>query len=371
MNEYEYYSIPFSNPSSLLIVASEDDTRINLPSSSLTLDRFQSHRIDNIRSSSSLRVTSNKPLTVTSAKSCLGQTRNCDFLVEQVLPAHLWGRAFLVASFLGLKTGETIRIIFSKLSTSVTVTCAESNFFHSTIGRGPGQWVDVELDERGRDRFCIIEATDPVYVVQYARESDGESYMMTIPSIDHYGGFFQGFYAPSFSPYNFVTLYITPENFVPGVAVSVDGVPVINWEAVRCLNDSLCGYIARPILSRQAYHTVVHTNPRAQIGVSAYGYDTFRKGSYGYPVSLQIQSDQGRFNIMLKAIINYTFSSGMDECLPQLDICGSNAECAMDSGHYLCVCNLGYQRFGKTLLCIGMCALSIFCSRSLRLLSHN
>ena len=302
MDDYEYYSLPFSNPSSLLIVASKDDTIITLPSSSLMLDRFQTHRIDNIRSLSSLRVTSNKPISVTSAKSCLGRVSNCDFLVEQVLPTHLWGKTFLVASFSGLKTGETIRIIFSKLSTSVTVTCAESNFFYSTIGRGPGQWVDVELDERGRDRFCIIEATDPVYVVQYARESDGESYMMTIPSIDHYGGFFQGFYTRNYNnPFEFVTIYVTPEYFVPGVeGVSVDGVPVLDWKVVRCRDGSACGYIARPLLRRRRYyHTVVHTNPRARIGVSAYGYDIGRSSSFGYPVSLQMPPDQSKLNINL------------------------------------------------------------------------
>ena len=294
VDDYEYYSLPFSNPSSLFIVASEDDTRINLPSSSLMLDRFQTHRIDNIHSSSSLRVTSNRPVAVTSAKSCLDRARNCDFLVEQVLPTHLWGRAFLVASFSGLKTGESIRIIFSKLSTSVTVTCAESNFFHSTIGRGPGQWVDVELDEGGRDRFCIIEATDPVYVVQYARESDGESYMMTIPSIDHYGGSLQGFYTlASNNPFNFVTLYVTPEYYEPRVdGILVDGVPAVSWKEVQCSNGSICGYIARPVLRRGNYHTIVHTNPRARLGVSAYGYDVHRNISFGFPVSLQIPPDQ-------------------------------------------------------------------------------
>ena len=302
VDDYEYYSLPFSNPSSLLIVASEDDTRINLLSSSLTLDRFQSHRIDDIPSFSSMRVTSDKPVSVTSAKSCLGQAHNCDLLVEQVLPTHLWGKTFLVASFSGLKTGETVRIIFSKLSTSVTVTCAESNFFHSTISRGPGQWVDVELDERGRDRFCIIEANDPVYVVQYARESDGESYMMTIPSIDHYGEFFQGFYTPNYdNPLEFVTIYITPEYFVPGAeGATVDGVPVFDWNVVRCTNDSVCGYIARPLLRRRRYyHTVVHTNPRARLGVSAYGYDIGSSSSFGYPVSLQMLPDQSKLNINL------------------------------------------------------------------------
>ena len=299
MGEHEYFSLPFNNPSSLLIVANEDDTRINLPSSSLVLDRFQTHRIDSIPRLSSLRVTSNKPVSVTSAKSCLGQSRNCDFLIEQVLPTHLWGSTFLVASFSGLKTGESIRIIFSKLSTSVTVTCVESNFFYSTIGRGPGQWVDVELDQRGRDRFCVIEAADPVNVVQFAQESDGESYMMTIPSIDHYGGSFQGFYTlTSNNPFNFVTVYLTTEYYEPRIdGVLVDRVPVVDWKEVQCSNGSLCGYIARPLLRRGLYHTVVHNNPRARVGVSAYGFDTNNNISFGFPVSLQILPDQSEYLI--------------------------------------------------------------------------
>ena len=243
-------------------------------------------------------LTSDKPVSVMSAKSCLDGERNCDYLVEQVLPTHLWGKIFLVASFSGLKRGESIRVIFSKFSTIVTVTCAEGDFHSTIIGRGPGQWEDIELDQDRRDSFCVIEATDPVYVIQFAKESTGDSYMMTIPSIEQYGEFFQAFFTPNRSPFNFVTVYITPEYFVPGnEGVSVDGgIPVDDWKVVKCFNGSVCGYIARPQLRRSFYHTVIHTNPRARVGASAYGYITSSNSSYGYPVSLHIPPDQSELN---------------------------------------------------------------------------
>ena len=297
ISEYEYFSLPFNLASSVLIIASEDDTHITLPSTSLTLDRFQTHQIDSIPILSSLRVTSNKPVSVLSAKSCLDPIDTCDHLVEQVLPTHLWGKIFLVASFSVLKAGETIRVIFLKPSTVLTITCASINFHSTVISRGPGHWEDIELDQDqdGRDRFCAVEATDPVYVIQFAQESVGGTYMMTIPSIDQYGESFQGFYTQNYySPLNFVTVYITPEYFIPGnEGVSVDGVPVDDWKAVECLNGSVCGYIAKPLLrSQRFHHTVSHTNPRARVGVSAYGYITSSNSSYGYPVSLYIPPDQ-------------------------------------------------------------------------------
>ena len=293
---YEYYSIPFNHSSLLLIVATENATNISFQSNSMMLDQFKTHQIDDIPRFSSEKVTSNKPISVISSKSCLDGEFYCDYLAEQILPTHLWGKKFLVASFLGIKAGESIRIIFSESSALLTVTCTDG-FFQVVQRQGLDNWMDVLLDGIN-DRFCVIESNVSVCVVQFAQETDGESYMMTIPSVAQYGDRFVGFYTPNVLSFNFVTLYLTPEHYVPGLGVSVDGLPVQDWTAVRCSDGSTCGYIARPPLRRRYYHTVVHADPRARIGVSAYGYDTSRKSSYGYPVSLQIPSPRGELIII-------------------------------------------------------------------------
>ncbi len=293
VKEYEYYSIPYNYSSLLHLVATEDNTIVNLGSSSIMLDRLQTHQINESKLLTSIRVVSNKPLSVISAKNCVG---SCDFLTEQLLPSHLWGRRFLVASFLGLKNGESLRILASKLPTMVTIACAENNIHHVVnLESGQGQWRDVKLDEQPggvRERFCVLEATNPVHVLQFARVSVGDSYMMTIPAVEQYGEYFTGFYTSNTSPFTFVNLYVTPEHFVPQ-GIVVDGSTVLDWTTVRCVSGEICGYISRPVLRRRYYHTIQHQNPRGRIGISAYGFDTGWNSTYGYPASMYMPSSQG------------------------------------------------------------------------------
>ncbi|XP_064385443.1 uncharacterized protein LOC135334236 isoform X4 [Halichondria panicea] len=328
VKEYEYYSIPYNYPSSLHLIATEDNTIVNISrNATLILDRLQTHQIDEIESLKSVRVTSNKPLSIISAKKCFG---TCDYLAEQLLPTHLWGKRFLVASFLGLKNRESLRILASKLKSKVTIKCAHTSITRTeniVSGLGQRQWSDVKLDEQGnRDRFCVLEASDPVQVIQFAQVSDDNSYMMTIPAIEQYGEFFTGFHTSNRSPFNFVNLYVTPEHFVPG-GILVDEDAVLDWTTVRCASGEICGYISRPVLLRRPYHTVRHQDPRGRIGISAYGFDIRLNISYGYPASMYIPSPQS-----------------VDECVPNLNICDPNAQCISVNGRYECVCNDGYEK---------------------------
>ena len=291
VQEYEYYSIPYNYPSLLHLVATEDNTIVNLGSLSIMLDRLQIYQIDEIDSVKSVRVSSDKPLSIISAKNCFG---SCDYLAEQLLPTHLWGKRFLVASFLGLKNGESLRILASKFPTTVTIACTESIIPRVVILFSRlGQWRDVKLDEQPggvRDRFCVVEATNPVHVLQFARVSVGDSYMMTIPAVEQYGEFFTGFYTSNTYPFNFVNLYVAPEHFVPQ-GIIVDRATVVDWTTVRCASGEICGYISRPVLLRRRYHTVRHQDPRGRIGISAYGFDTELNSSYGYPASIVCRLD--------------------------------------------------------------------------------
>ncbi len=298
VKEYEYYSIPYNYSSLLHLVAIEDNTIVNLGSSSIMLDRLQIHQIDESELLTSIRVASNKPLSVISAKNCFVTVQFCDFLTEQLLPTHVWGKRFLVASFQGLKNGESLRILASVFPTMVTIACAEYNIHHVlNLESGQGQWRDVKLDEQPggvRNMFCVLEATNPVHVLQFAQVSDANSYMMTIPAVEQYGEYFTRFYVPNTSPFNFVNLYVAPEHFVPG-GILVDDNAVLDWTTVRCASGEICGYISRPVLARRSHHhTVQHLYPRGRIGISAYGFDTRRNSSYGYPASMYIPSPQSK-----------------------------------------------------------------------------
>ncbi len=298
IQQHEYRSIPYNRLSSLLLVATEDDTVINVRSSQIVLNnRLQTHQVDSIDAFQSIVVTSNKPLSVISSKTCTVSDQSCDYLTEQLLPVHLWGKRFLVASFLGLKTREGVRILASLPSTIVTISCADSIILR-TVTFIRRLWRNVLFDEKGnnRDVFCVLEATEPIYVMQYATiVNDEESYMMTIPATDQFGESFTGFYIPNLSPFNFVNIYVTPEHFSPEIVV-VDGAPVLDWTTVQCPNRKICGHISRPVLLRSRYHTVHHLDPRGRIGISAYGYDTGQNSSYGYPVSMFIPSPQSKYN---------------------------------------------------------------------------
>ncbi len=294
VNKYEYHSIPYNVPSSLLLVGTSDDTIINIKDSQISLNRLETHQIDSIGAFEIITISSNKPLSIISSKICSLNDESCDYLTEQVLPVHLWGTRFLVGSFLGLKNGESLRIIASKpSSTLVTIACANNNTIRAVNFTAQQPWRDVTLDmeENNRDMFCALEATEPINVIQFARVNGQESYMMTIPAINQYGKSFTEFYVPyNRLPFKFINLYLAPEDFAPGI-VAVDGVRAVDWTTVPCPSGGICGYISRPILMRSPfYHTVQHLDPRGRLGISSYGYDTRYNSSYGYPASMYIPS---------------------------------------------------------------------------------
>ena len=65
-----------------------------------------------------------------------------------------------------------------------------------------------------------------------------------------------------------------------------------SWTSVYCSNGLLCGYITRVSLTA-GEHRLYHQDPRARIGVSAYGFSYLN--SYGYPGGLKLTSIRRMF----------------------------------------------------------------------------
>ena len=294
VDEYEYYAVTytplsgFNYRSFILVVACEDNTVITTPDISFTLNRQQTYQIESSGDLTGTRVMASKPIALFGASECSNvptDTTACDHLTEQIPPTATWGSRFLVASLLGRNSGERYRIISSQGAT-VTVKCSTSTTPTTYSLPSAGSWRELEV---GPDSYCSIEASSPVFLAQFSVGTSvdnllGDPFMMMIPPIEQYSNNYVFEILEEFAN-NFITIYVAPEHYQPQ-SILLDGSTLDEWVAVSCaLNETVCGYITRVSVS-SGEHRLLHLDSSAQVGVSAYGFNSFN--SYGYPGGLRL-----------------------------------------------------------------------------------
>lgn len=296
LSEYVYYGVSYplvldsviaNHPNvMLLVVACEDNTIVTTPSNTVTLSRLQTYAVQSIDDLTGTKITTTKPVSFFSNHECtfvpIGTTF-CDHLNEQLPPTASWGRFYLVASLLGRRSGEVIRMVAAHASTTITVHCTSFSQAETYLMQDEGDFQEIQI---ANNNFCSIESTAPILVVQFAsgRSADnliGDPFMMIIPPIEQYTN---NFLSNSFPTYvqDYLTIYTTPLFYQPQM-MFIDNATLntLTWARVQCASGDTCGYVARVnITAFPGFHRIYHQNPQARLGVSAYGFEI--DNSYGY-----------------------------------------------------------------------------------------
>ena len=294
VDQYEYYALTYHGvsfrPSTILIVACEDNTTITTPSTTITLNRQQTYIFREFSDLSGTRVVSTKPISFFSGHECTRIPNNsvgaCDLLIEQVPPTNTWGSFFLGASFLGKSSGAIYRVLTASDSTTVTVNCTTMAQPATYTLSTAGSWQEFEALASS---FCSIESNNPVLVMEYAKgfvlDNIGDPFMTMIPPVEQYSNNYVFNVLPEFTT-NYITIYVAPEYYQPErIFVDDSNLFTNSWTAVYCSTGALCGYVTGRNLSA-GEHRLYHTDADARVGVSAYGFNTHN--SYGYPGGLQL-----------------------------------------------------------------------------------
>ena len=293
VDEYEYYALTYHadccGPSTILIIACEDNTTITTPSMTIALNRQQTYLIRESRDLSGTRVVSTKPISFFSGHECTripSGVGACDILTEQVPPTNTWGSFFLGASFLGKSSGALYRVLTAHDSTTVTVNCTTMARPTTYTLSTAGSWQQFSALTNS---FCSIESNNPVLVMEYTQGFDldnvGDPLMTMIPPVEQYSNNYVFNVLPVFGT-NYITVYVAPEYFQPE-RIFVDNANLLtnSWTAVYCSTGTLCGYVTRQSLTA-GEHSLYHEDTDARVGVSAYGFN--RYNSYGYPGGLEL-----------------------------------------------------------------------------------
>jgi len=299
VDSYEYYDITYATRdlSDILLVGCEDQTVVTTPSGTLTLNRQETYLITQT-DITGYKVTSNKPLSFFSNHRCPFVPSGeccCDFITEQIPPTFTWGREFFAASLRGRTSGDEFKIITSKDSTVVRVKCTSltRDLVYSLSTAGSSQVFQISSNS-----FCSIESNSPILVMQFAtaneRDGVGDPFMMMIPPVEQYSNNYVLNVLSSFST-NYITIYVASRFYQPS-RILVDNVNqgTATWSAVRCVNNSICGYITRLSLAA-GEHSLSHQDSEARVGVSAYGFNNYN--SYGYSGGLKLTPIQCKFPI--------------------------------------------------------------------------
>ena len=294
VNEYEYYGITYPDrrtiySSEILVVGCENNTVVTTPSGTIVLNQFETYII-NSSDTTGMRITSTKPVALFSNQNCVdipSSSGSCDHLTEQIPPTSTWGSSFFVASLMSTTSGDIIRIIAAKNSTTINVNCTTFTQVRVYSLLDAGKWRELMIPPHS---FCNIKSSAPIFIAQFAvgptTLTESDPFMMMIPPVERYSN---NYVFNSISGYtNYITLYVASKYYQPG-RIFIDATNQINseWTTLYCFNSSdICGYIARLNLSA-GDHTLFHQDTSVSVGASVYGFRSF--DSYGYPAGLKCE----------------------------------------------------------------------------------
>ena len=289
---YEYYGLTYlgSGISQIVIVGCEDGSTVQIGSETIELNRMETHLLESSTELSGTKIISNRPLVVYSGNRCTViplRSSACDHITEQVPPTTIWGSNFMSASYAGRGSGDIYRILTSENSTTVTVNCSTFTELLIYDLEFPGSWQEFSTPANS---FCSISSNKPLLVMQFglgnSHDGVGDPFMMMITPVEQYSNNYVFDVLPEFVS-NYITIYITPENFSPqNINVDDDSLEDAVWTTVYCTDTRICGYITYVALTA-GVHQLYHRDAAAHVGVSAYGFNSFN--SYGYPGGLQLE----------------------------------------------------------------------------------
>ncbi|QDH79220.1 PKD domain-containing protein [Echinicola soli] len=319
-----------NGPGTLLIVAIEDNTKIeittpvntlngkqaNIPFS-ITLDRGQSYQVKAFGdlTGAYVKVLGDKvgdcgKIAVFGGNLCttIGDCLACDHLFQQTYPISTWGTSYIHVGLKDRTSGELVRILASEDGTDVIVAGENKG----KIGRGESMTFDLEPD-----KSCKIETSNPSSVTVFSKGA----YCNSIEDEDlfHNGDPFMITYSPSDQflkdlVFNSMKLPVIENHYVNIVVKSgTQGQTRLDGNSISGEFSPLPGdgdfQIARVSIAEGAHHL---ENPE---GFAAYAYGFGRTESYGYAAGAALDN------------LNLDFSSSYE-----FDVTGEKVACLNQEG---------------------------------------
>lgn len=331
LQEYQYIinSMLWNNrsgdnfPSLVLLVGTEDNTAVTITpteyvtvpydlrdindprtiihpgqSYTVTLNKMQTYQIENSLDLTGTQVVSNKPLSVFAGHECADVPEGvtaCDHLFEQVPSTSTWGRFFfLVSSDSVYRTSpEWYRIVSSKQSTTVTITCYSledslHSFTYHTYIAVVGGFEQFQVE---RDIYCYVESDKPVLVMQYAYGGSANNglgdpmMMMILPTEQYVTNTTIQFWSYYYFVNN-ITVTVLQQDYPSNVLLDGNTL-TYDWKEIYCSEEELCGYTLRLPVSSGS-HSIRHLNSSVPVSVYVYGFEYYQ--GYGYPAALSLKS---------------------------------------------------------------------------------
>ena len=258
------------------------------------------------------KISSNKPITFITGHQCGFLPSNvtaCDHLTEQLPPAETFGFRFVLVPLL-LRKQDGYKIVASRDGTTVNLNCVDrsgSSVQKDSFSLNEGQFRQLFIHS---DRFCMLEASLPIVVVQvslghsFDEVNPADPFMVMIPPLGQYRNDYSLIFAESFS----INSQDQPVVFKPYLSLSVpseccnrgqtefdDG--TIPWDTfvdVKCKDGKNCACAAQyevPTAQSRGGHTVQHSISECTVGVIVYAYE--KENSYGYPGGMNVNSIAG------------------------------------------------------------------------------
>ena len=307
ITEYIYYVMSVDSPnsySSILIVATEDNTEITVETTksttiyrpeqyyyrwyyrtrqytnvspgiqySLTFNRLQTRYMETTSDLSGTKIVANKPISVFSGHRCAYvpySDGNCGHLIEQIPSTTSWGTIYYTAP-LATKKFYAIKVLAAYDNTTVTVSCNGSVQSYSLSEKGQ---VSKNFENQ---EYCIIYADKKILVAQFSGKNGEDPSMTLVPASD---SFLSKFQFPTFHHTNsyyyptYVNIIVMAQYFQPDSIHMVTGglktsLSTQEWTLFN-LNNVTQAY-ATKISILHGVAEIVHTDVTALMTVIAYG----------------------------------------------------------------------------------------------------
>ena len=258
VTEYVYYGMSVNSPnsySSILIVATEDNTQITVEATksttiyrpgeyyydryygyrrreytnlspgiqySLKFNRLQTRFMEATSDLSGTKIVANKPISVFSGHQCAYvpySNGRCGHLIEQIPPTIFWGTVYYTAP-LATKNYYAIKVLAAYDNTNVIISCNGTARSYSLSEKGHATR-SLENQE-----YCIIYANRKILVAQFSGKNGEDPSMTLVPASNNFQSKFQfptfhhtdSYYYPTY-----VNVIVMAQYFQPGAIHMVTG----------------------------------------------------------------------------------------------------------------------------------------------------
>jgi hypothetical protein len=219
-------------------------------------------------------VVADQPIAVFGSHQCANIPNSnmffCDYLVEQIPPADMWGNTFISVPLATRIFGDTLHIMALLNGTSVTVN---GTTIPGTLNQG--KFYEIQLGFA-----TTITSTKPVLVAQFSDSSDfdavpnSDPFMVLVPPTPLYSSSYTIESPTNDFPANYVNLMV-PNAAVGGI--NLDGV-LIAAGAFSAIGGS--GFSSAQVAVTPGPHHLSSAGGQA-FGLIAYGWNLY--DAYGYP----------------------------------------------------------------------------------------